>query len=151
MFAPRPEKAAAELARVCRSGGLIAMANWTPAGFAGKLFALGGRYVPPPEGVPAPAQWGDEDLVRKRLGPYCSRIETSPRMLALDYSFPPREVVQLFREYFGPMRVAFSRLDEAGQTAYAADLERLWSDHNRSGGHGTLVDAEYLEVRATRA
>src|SRR5215831_13235780 len=74
MFAPRPAMVAAELARVCRPGGLIAMANWTPQGFVGKSFAISASKLPPPEGVPAPVLWGDEETVRERLGPYASRL-----------------------------------------------------------------------------
>lgn len=151
MFAPRPEQAASELARVCRRGGTVAMANWTPNGFVGKMFGVSSRYVPPPDGIPAPVLWGDEKIVRERLGAHLSGIETAHRKLIFDYPFPPRDVVQLFREYFGPTRVAFSKLDTAGQQAYAADLETLWSEHNEAGRGGTLIGAEYLEVIATRA
>jgi SAM-dependent methyltransferase len=151
MFAPRPEHAASELGRVCRSGGTVAMANWTPTGFIGKMFGVGSRYVPPPDGIPPPVLWGDEKTVRERLGAHLSRIETARRKLVFDYPFPPRDVVQLFRDYFGPTRVAFSKLDAAGQQAYAADLEGLWSEYNEAGDGGTRVSAEYLEVTATRA
>ena len=85
MFAPRPELAARELARVCRSGGIIAMANWVPDGFVAKQFALGNRYVPPPEGIPAPVLWGDEQVVRQRLGGFASAIQTT-RQTAVFFS-----------------------------------------------------------------
>jgi SAM-dependent methyltransferase len=153
MFAPRPEVVAAELARVCRPGGIIAMANWTPGGFVGKMFALGSRHVPPPEGMPAPVLWGDEQVVRERLAPHVSRIDTARRTVEFNYPFPPAEVVHFFRRYFGPTLRAFSRLDTEGQKAYAADLEELWRSANQAGkgsaGH-TLVPAEYLEVIAVR-
>lgn len=151
MFAPRPEVAAAELARVSRPGGIVAMANWTPEGFVAKQFALGNRYVPPPADVPAPVQWGEEQVVRERLGPYSSAIRTTRRMAEFDYPFSPRDVVRLFRQYFGPAQAAFARLDEAAQAAYAADLERLWSEHNQASGSRTVVNAEYLEVIAARS
>ena len=151
MFAPRPELAAAELARVCRSGGIIAMANWTPRGFVGKQFALGNRYVPPPAEIPPPVLWGEDAIVRQRLGPYASAIQTNPRTLEFDYPLPPREVVQLFRQYFGPTQTAFARLDSDAQAAFAADLEQLWSEYNEAAGGRTVVRAEYLEVIATRA
>jgi SAM-dependent methyltransferase len=150
MFAPRPELVSSELARVCRSGGLIAMANWTSGGFIGKVFALGSRYVAPPEGIPAPTQWGDEKIVRERLGAHASQLRAERRLLIFDYPLPPRDVVQFFRDYFGPTQVAFSKLDAAGQFAYAADLESLWREHNEAGPDRTLVSAEYLEVTATR-
>jgi len=151
MFAPRPEVAAAELARVCRPKGVIAMANWTPDGFVAKQFALGNRYVPPPEGIPAPILWGDPQVVQQRLGAYASEIRTNRQTVVFDYSFPPKEVVQFFRKYFGPTQVAFARLSSDAQAAYESDLESHWRENNEEGGGRTLVRAEYLEVIATRA
>jgi SAM-dependent methyltransferase len=151
MFAPRPERVAAQFARVCRSGGRIAMANWTAEGFVGKMLALGGRYAPPPPGILAPALWGDEENVRERLGPVASRLSMVRRAVTFDYPFPPRDVVQFFRDYFGPTKVAFSRLDSSAQQAYAADLEHTWLEQNEADGERTLVRAEYLEVVAIRA
>jgi SAM-dependent methyltransferase len=151
MFAPRPAMVAAELARVCRPGGIIAMANWTPDGFVGKSFAISSRKVPPPPGIPAPVLWGDEATVRARLGPYTSRLNTVRRELVMDYPFGPRGIVDYFREYFGPTKVAFSRLDADGQNAFAQELENLWREHNQAGGDHTVIRAEYLEVKAVRA
>jgi ubiquinone/menaquinone biosynthesis C-methylase UbiE len=152
MFGPRPERVAAELTRVCRPGGVVAMANWTPQGFVGKLFALGNRYIPPPPGLPAPVQWGVEAVVRQLLGAYCSEICAVPQMAHFDFPFPPRDVVQFFRTYFGPANVAFSQLPANAQAAYAADLEKLWSENNSQGDQGrTVAQGEYLEVTATRA
>jgi 2-polyprenyl-3-methyl-5-hydroxy-6-metoxy-1,4-benzoquinol methylase len=151
MFAPRPELVAAELARVCRPGGTMAMANWTPQSFVAKLFAVGNRYLPPPEGLPAPVLWGDEHAVRQRLGPYASEIRTNRRMADLDYPFAPREVVEFFSQYFGPTKSALARLPADAQAAYMADLENLWRDHNEGAEGHTAVHAEYLEVIATRA
>jgi SAM-dependent methyltransferase len=150
MFAPRPELVASELTRVCRHGGVIAMANWTTDGFVAESFKLGSRYVPPPEGIPAPVLWGDEAIVRERFGASVSKLDVVRREITLDYPFSPREVVQFFRDYFGPTQMTFSRLDAAGQTAYAADLERLWHAHNQSDGKTTITVA-YLEVVAIRA
>ena len=151
MFAPHPEAVASEMARVCRPGGTIAMANWTPTGFAGKMFAVTAKHAPPPEGMPPPVQWGDETIARQRLGPYASRIATTRQLIDFDFPFPPHDVVQYFREYFGPSKMAFARLDEAGQAALASDMEALWTAHNRDGAGRTLVEGEYLEVIATRA
>jgi SAM-dependent methyltransferase len=151
MFAPNPELTAREMARVCRPGGTIAMANWTPTGFVGKMFALNAKHVPPPDGIAPPILWGVDDKVRERLGPYTSRIETTVRSVEFDYPFPPRDVVQYFREFFGPTKTAFARLDPAGQEALAADTEALWREHNQDDAGRTLVAAEYLEVVATRA
>jgi len=150
MFAPRPEVVAAELARVCRKGGTIAMANWTPEGFVGKTFRLMSKHVPPPPGVPAPVLWGDEDLLKGRLGNYCSKISATRRVLDMRYPFPPAEVVAFFREYFGPTQMAFARLDTTAQAALAADLEKLWQENNQGSNGETRAAAEFLEVLAVR-
>jgi ubiquinone/menaquinone biosynthesis C-methylase UbiE len=150
MFAPRPELVASELARVCRHGGKIAMANWTPDGFTGKLFQVTNRYLPPSPGIPAPVLWGNEIVVRERLNANGVQVETSRRTIVFDFPFPPRKTVQLFREYFGPIKIAFSRLDVAGQAAYAHDLEKLWSEHNEAENGTTMIHNEYLEVIGTR-
>jgi SAM-dependent methyltransferase len=151
MFAPRPEVVAAELVRVCRRGGIVAMANWTPDGLIARQFAIGNHYVPPPPGIPAPLLWGDEAVARQRLGPYSPDIKTTRRGLRFEYPFPPREVVRFFRTYFGPTQAAFARLDGRSAAAYEAGLEQLWSEHNESPSAGTVVRAEYLEVIARRA
>lgn len=150
MFAPRPERVASELARVCLPGGRIAMANWTPAGFIGKVFAVGAKYIPPPEAIPAPVLWGDEATAQLRLSPYSSEVLVARRTVVFDFPFPPREVVAFNREYFGPTKIAFSRLDPQGQAAYAADLEKLWAENNEACDEHTVIRAEYLEVVARR-
>lgn len=150
MFAPRPELAAAELSRVCRPGGTIAMANWTPGGFIGKVFEVGAKYIPPPEGIAAPVRWGDEPTVRDRLGPYASAIRTTLRVAEFDFPFPPSQVVRFFREYFGPTKLAFERLNHEEQVAYAADLEELWRKHNEADSDRTRIRGEFLEVVAAR-
>jgi SAM-dependent methyltransferase len=150
MFAPDPDRVASELARVCRHGGRIAMANWTPEGFTGKMFRLSSRHVPPPVELPAPTLWGDEAVARLRLSAHGVEVKSTRRAIMFDYPFSPREVVQFFREYFGPTKVAFSRLDAAGQDEYRDDLEKLWSQHNQATGGTTLIQNEYLEVIGTR-
>ena len=150
MFAPRPEVVAAELARVCRPGGVIAMANWTPEGFVAKTFAASNRYLPPPEGIEPPVLWGDEKTVRQRLGAHVSEIRTTRRVAEFNFEFPPSEVAAFFRRYFGPTQVAFSRLPSDAQASYLADLENLWKAHNEAGEGLTTIHAEYLEVIAVR-
>jgi|SRR5579863_540079 len=150
MFAPRPEPVAEELARVCRPGGVIAMANWTREGFVGEMFALGARYLPPPEGIPAPILWGNETVVRERLGPWASSVTTQRQVVVFDYPMTPRQVVDFFREYFGPTRTAFARLDEPGRDAYATDLEALWRSYNDGADGHVHMRGEYLEVIAVR-
>jgi ubiquinone/menaquinone biosynthesis C-methylase UbiE len=152
MFAPRPELVAAEMVRVCRPGGLIAMANWTPEGFVGQMFKLTGKHVPPPPGVPPPSLWGDEATVKQRFESTVKDLRCTRVLCDFEFPFPPTEVIQFFRKYFGPTQMAFARLDSDGQAALNADLVRHWSDHNLStGGGNTLVRGEYLEVVATRA
>jgi SAM-dependent methyltransferase len=149
MFAPRPERAASELVRVCRSGGRIAMANWTPAGFAGQILKMVGEYAPPP-GVPPAIQWGDETIVRERLHDGIADLQMTNRVCPIKYPLPPSEVVEFFRTYFGPVNRAFAALDEGGQASLRHDLEQLWSSHNVAKDNSTRIEAEYLEVIATR-
>lgn len=151
MFAPRPDRVVSELVRVCREGGIIAMANWTPNGFAGKLFALNARHIPPPAGVPPPALWGDEATVRQRFGARVSHLQLERRPFTMEFPFPPRDTVEFFRKYFGPASVAHSRLTGSAQEAYTTDLERLWEEANEAQDGNTRVPNEYLEVIATRA
>ncbi len=150
MFAPRPERVAAELVRVCRPGGLVAMANWTPEGFVGKTFQAMSRMVPPPAGVPAPVLWGDENIVRQRLSHGVSSLSLTRRLAPFRFPFGPKEVVRFFRQYFGPTQIAFSRLDPQSQLALATELESLWTEYNKATDGTTSLDAEYLDVRATR-
>ncbi len=151
MFAPRPELVAAELARVSKPGGRIAMANWTPEGFIGQMFKTTGKHVPPPPSMPSPLKWGDEETVRERLQDAVADLKVTKRMCAFKYPFPPAEVVEFFRLYYGPTQRAFDALDADGQSALRSDLERLWREHNQAADNTTLVDGEYLEVIATRS
>jgi SAM-dependent methyltransferase len=151
MFAPRPERVTAELTRVCRPGGLIAMANWTPEGFVGKSFRVTAELAPPPPGIPAPVLWGDEHTVRQRLSEGIASLTMTRQKIPMRFPFSPKEVVALFRQYFGPTKMAFSRLDDSGKSLFAERLESLWAEHNTASDGTTAVDAEYLDVRAIRA
>jgi len=151
MFAPRPDRVAAELLRVCKPGGHIAMANWTPQGFVGKSFQITQKMLPAPPGLPAPALWGDENTVRERFSRGTSSLNLTRLIAQFKYPFSPRDTVEFFRQYFGPTQVAFSRLDKAGQAELASQLEALWTGHNTATDGTTKVDAEYLDVRITRA
>jgi ubiquinone/menaquinone biosynthesis C-methylase UbiE len=151
MFAPRPALVVTELARVCRVDGFIAMANWTPTGLIGKNFAINARYLPPPENLDAPVLWGREEVVAERFSKAGWKVETTRRNLEFKYPYAAAGVVKLFREYFGPTKVAFSRLDAAGQQGLAADMEKLWAEHNEGPADQTHVKAEYLEVIARKA
>ncbi|HTL62012.1 MAG TPA: class I SAM-dependent methyltransferase [Nitrospira sp.] len=150
MFAPRPELVAAELLRVCQPGGIIAMANWTPQGFVGQMFKAVSNFIAP-SGMPSPVLWGEETTVRERLGSGLSDLRLTRRAYPFRYPFPPAEVVQHFRLYYGPIHQAFAALGgrESEELRYA--LEALWTRHNRAGQGGTMVSAEYLEVIGVRA
>ena len=150
MFAPRPDVTARELQRVCRPGGLIAMANWTPQGFIGQMFKATGQYVKPPAGMPSPLLWGDEETVANRLADGTSDLQMVRRKIDFVFLMSPTEVVEHFRLYYGPTQKAFESLDEKGQAALRKDLEKLWSEHNRVADGSTRVESEYLEVKATR-
>jgi len=153
MFAPRPELVAAEFARVLKPGGLLAMANWDPQSFTGDMFRLGAKHVPPPPGVAPPVLWGEESTVRQRLQNGFKEIQME--LVPIDFDLPtnPAGAVNFFRTYFGPTKVQFSRLDEAGQQAMAADMEALWSKANQAPdpANHTLVHNRYLQVKAIRA
>jgi ubiquinone/menaquinone biosynthesis C-methylase UbiE len=149
MFAPRPELVAAELTRVCRPGGTIAMANWTPSGFIGLMFKTIARHIAP-SGMPSPALWGDEATVRERFSDGIATLKLTPRLYRFEYPFPPDAVVEFFRVNYGPMTRAFASLDASGQKALRSELVRLWAEHNTAPGDTTKVDSEYLEVVATR-
>jgi len=150
MFAPRPELVAAELKRVCRPGGFVAMANWTPTGFVGRMFKTVSGHVPPPAGMPPPVLWGVDATVRERLQEGFSKIATNEQTLTFKFPFPPAEVVEHFRNYFGPVQKAFGALDENGQAALRRDLEQIWTENNRATDGTTVGDSQYLEVIAVR-
>jgi SAM-dependent methyltransferase len=149
MFTPRPDLVAAELTRVCRPGGMIAMANWTPGGFIGQMFKAISKHIAP-SGMPAPVLWGDEGTVRDRLREGITDLKFARRVYHFEYPFGPDAVVDFFRTNYGPMSRAFASLDVNGQERLWSELVGLWSEHNKAVGNATKVDAEYLEVIATR-
>lgn len=151
MFAPRPDVTASELKRVCKPGGLIAMANWTPGAFTGQMFKIGSKHVPPPAGMSSPVLWGDEDTVRERFREGISDLTMTRQKIVFTYPFGPAEVVEHFRTYFGPTQKAFESLDSEGQAALRKDLEELWTSANRAADGTTAVESEYLEVGAVKA
>ena len=150
MFAPRPDLVAREMLRVCSPGGTIVMGNWTPEGFVGEMFKTIAKFIAP-SGMPAPSLWGREAVVRERLGHGVSDLNMTRRFYNFTYPFPPNEVVEFFRQYYGPTRQAFDSLDADAATALRKDLESLWCSRNRGGSDLTVVCAEYLMVVATRA
>jgi ubiquinone/menaquinone biosynthesis C-methylase UbiE len=151
MFAPRPDLVASELKRVCRPGGFIAMANWTPGGFIGQMFKITSSHIPPPPGMTSPVLWGVEEKVRERFGEGISNVETRLQKVTWVFPFSPAEVVEHFRLYYGPAQKAMGALDEQKGAALRKDLEELFTTHNQATDGTTRVEAEYLEVVAVRA
>jgi SAM-dependent methyltransferase len=148
MFAARPERVAAELKRVTRPGGRIAMASWTPSGFMGEMMRVTAGYVPSPASVPSPLLWGTDEAVRSRLAAGVSSLSLTRRQITFEYPFGPEEVVSYFRLWYGPTVRAFAALDEVNRNGLRRDLEQLWTDNNRATDGTTRVQSEYLEVNA---
>lgn len=152
MFAPRPALVVSELQRVTKPGGRLALANWTPEGFIGKMFQVFKAHLPPPPaGVPSSLDWGQESKVKELLQSGFSGIQFTRRTALMRYPFPPAETVEFFRQYYGPTRRAFASLAPNAQDALRRDLVELQTAHNSTDIPGTTaVAAEYLEITATR-
>ncbi|SFJ58590.1 class I SAM-dependent methyltransferase [Bradyrhizobium sp. cf659] len=149
MFTPDQDKAAAELARVCKSGGKIGLANWTPQGFIGQLFKTIGGHVAPPAGVKSPALWGTPARLKEMFGDQASEIVAEPRMFVFRYR-SPEHWLEIFKSYYGPMLKAFAALDESGQAALRRDLIALLGEFNRADDGTVVVHSEYLEAVITK-
>jgi ubiquinone/menaquinone biosynthesis C-methylase UbiE len=151
MFAPDQEKTAAELLRVCRPGGKIGMANWTPTGLVGGgFFRVNAEHAPPPPGVAPPVLWGTEERLRELFGDGISELTITKQYLTFRYP-SPEAWLEFFREYFGPMMMAFARVGEEGAAALERDLLDVMREANRAGDEALVAPAEYLEVVAVRA
>lgn len=153
MFAPQTEKVAAELVRVCKTGGTIAMANWTAEGITGEMFGIAPKYIPPPPGVPNPLLWGNEETVRQRLGTGVKDIRFTRRFWPMQFPFNEGEAVAFFRRYFGPVKRSFEALqaEPEKQKQMEEDMLSFWRKHNRATDGTLLCEAEWLEVMATKA
>jgi SAM-dependent methyltransferase len=152
MFAPRPERVASELCRVTKPGGLIALANWMPSGFVGKMFGVFARHVPPPAGIPSPLLWGDEAVVRERFNGAVKDLRLTPRIARFRFPFDPAETVEFFRRFYGPTQRAFEALDPARQARFRNELVELQARHNDSPRpNETETPSEYLEIHALRS
>lgn len=150
MFAPRPERVAAEMARVTRPGGRIVMGNWMAGGFVGAMFRTVSAHVPPPD-MPAPLLWGDPATARARFEPHVSEVATREIAYRIAYDMAPDAVVAHYASCFGPVVGAMAALDGPGRTALAGDLERLWREHDRAGTPGRVaVESPLLVVEAVR-
>jgi SAM-dependent methyltransferase len=150
MFAPDQEAVARELTRVCRSGGRIGMANWTPDSMVGDMFRTVGRHVPPPQGVLPAVAWGTEDRVAELLGPYCRELRTARRTCAFRFS-SAQACLDYFRTWYGPTVAAFRAVDAGGRAQLEAELVKVFEDHGAATDGTLAMDVTYLEVLAVRS
>ncbi len=150
MFAPEHQRAAQELLRVTRSGGRIALANWTPEGFLGELFRVVGSFVAPPPGTRSPMLWGSEPYAVELFGPHAADL----RCLRRNFNFRYRSAahwIEVFRTFYGPTHKAFGALDAARQAQLSAALAELLGRWNVAGPDSLVVPGEYLEIVIARA
>jgi ubiquinone/menaquinone biosynthesis C-methylase UbiE len=151
MFAPDQEKAAAELLRACRPGGKIGMANWPPRGLVGGgMFKVIAGHAPPPPGVPPAVLWGTEERLRELFSDGVSELTVTDRQVNFRYH-SPEQWLAFFREYFGPMMMAFARVGEEGAEALERDLLDVMRKANRAGDEALVAPADYVQVVAVRA
>ena len=145
MFTPDHEKAATELMRVCKPGGKIGLANWTPDGFIGQLFKTIGKYLPPPAGVKSPALWGTSARINELFGSQASSIKVESRHFVFRYR-SPQHWLDIFKTYYGPVLKTFAGLQPSAQAALTGDIIALIDRFNRSGDGSMVVPSEYLEI-----
>jgi ubiquinone/menaquinone biosynthesis C-methylase UbiE len=149
MFAPDHAAAASEMARVCRPGGRIGLANWTPEGFIGQLFKTLGRHMPPPAGAQSPALWGTKAHLQALFGDAAKNIETTTRTFNFRYR-SAAHFIDIFRTWYGPVHKAFAALPADKSAALERDLTELIERTNRAGSTSLVVPGEYLEIVVTR-
>lgn len=150
MFTPDQEQAAREMLRVCRPGGKIGLANWTPESFIGQLFKTIGKYVPPAAGLKSPALWGTQARLQELFGAGARALHIHSREFVFRYR-SPQHWIEVFRTYYGPTNKTFGALDASGQAALQQDLLALMAARNRSGDATLVLPSEYLEVVVERA
>ena len=149
MFTPDQEKAAAELGRVCRPGGRIGMANWTPDGFVGQMFKTLGQHLPPPAGAQPPSNWGREEWLRSQFDESDFLIQVTRRHFNFRYR-SAAHFIDTFRNWYGPVHKAFGTLPPEAGTLLEDDLTELLNSLNRAGENSLVVPSEYLEVVINR-
>ncbi|MBD2747854.1 class I SAM-dependent methyltransferase [Microvirga sp. BT688] len=149
MFTPDQERAAAELLRVCRRGGKIGLANWTPDGFIGQMFKTIGRHMPPPAGIRPPSLWGQREHLDHLFGHGVTAIQARRKHFVFRYR-SPEHCLEVFKTFYGPVLKTFAALQPEAQEALRKDLLWLISEFNRSGDDTMVVPSEYLEVVITR-
>jgi ubiquinone/menaquinone biosynthesis C-methylase UbiE len=149
MFTPDQERAAAELIRVCRRGGKVGLANWTPEGFIGQLFKTIGKYIAPPRGAKSPALWGTRLRIAELFEPHAASIKSAQRNFVFRYR-SPEHWLEVFRTYYGPVLKTFAALEPTQQAALGRDLIALVGQFNRAEDGSMVVPSEYLEIVITR-
>lgn len=145
MFTPDQNKASAEMARVCKLGGRIGLANWTPGSFVGEIFKLIGKYIPPAAGVKSPSLWGTEAHLRELFGEQLATINIERKHFMFRYH-SAAHWLEVFRTFYGPMHKTFGALDSDKQEALATDLLALAEKFNRATNGNLVAPSEYLEV-----
>jgi SAM-dependent methyltransferase len=151
MFAPRPDRVAAELVRVCQSGGRIAMLNWTPTSFVAQLAGLVARIQPPPPQLIPPVLWGVEATVRERLHDGIKELHLARGPYTVAFPFGPDAAADLYIRYLGAVQRPYAALDAQRQADFRRDLARLIAENNRAGDGTTRIETGCLEVVAIRA
>ena len=149
MFTPDQDRAAAEMTRVCKRGGKIGLANWTPDGFIGQLFKTIGKHVPPAPGARSPALWGTRARIAELFEPHAASVASAQRNFVFRYR-SPAHWLEVFKSYYGPVLKTFAALDPAAQAALDRDLLALIDQFNRSTDGSMVVPSGYLEIVITR-
>jgi SAM-dependent methyltransferase len=149
MFTPNQPQAASELLRVCKSGGKIGLANWTPEGFIGQIFKTLGKYLPPPADAKSPALWGTFARLDELFGDEAVSIKAESRMFKFRYRSPDH-FLDVFKTFYGPALKAFAALDPPLREGLHNDLHALTVRMNKSGDATMVVPSEYLEVVITK-
>ena len=150
MFTPNQEEAASELARVCKPGGRIGLANWTPESFIGQVFKTIGKYIPPAPGLKSPALWGTKARLEELFGRNTQEIRTTRRDFTFRYR-SPMHWIDVFRTYYGPLNKTYGALDAEKQADFTRDLMVLMEKRNRSRDRTLVLQSEYLEVVIVRS
>jgi ubiquinone/menaquinone biosynthesis C-methylase UbiE len=151
MFCPRPDVAASELVRAAKPGGLIVMGNWTKGGFGDAFFQVVSSYTaPPPPGAPVPVDWGSKPIAQERFKGKVSKLELTQRKFRMHIPYNAEGTTEHYVQYFGPVKMVHDSLDEGKQASFREDLNKLWTDFNTARDGTTVINTEYLEVKATK-
>ena len=142
------ERAAAEMIRVCKRGGKIGLANWTPEGFIGQLFKTIGKYVPPAPRLKSPALWGTQSHLEALFGDKVD-IRTEARHFTFRYK-SPAHCLAVFRGYYGPVLKAFAAINAEAQASLERDLLALMESANVARDGSLVAPSTYLEVVITK-